>query len=64
MNITLKALFLFFAPCFLCLVSCNTNYTVDKKRGYFKIFFPEKKNTLPSISPVTLIHSSILSMQK
>jgi len=26
-----------------CLVSCNTNYTIDKKRGYFKIDFPEKK---------------------
>lgn len=25
------------------LISCNTNYTVDKKRGYFKIDFPEKK---------------------
>lgn len=27
----------------LLLVSCNTNYTVNKKRGYFKIDFPEKK---------------------
>lgn len=26
--------------------SCNTNYTVDKKRGYFKIDFPEKKYKL------------------
>ena len=43
MNITLKALLLVIAPCFLCLAACNTNYTVDKKRGYFKIFFPEKK---------------------
>lgn len=33
--------------CFLLIAcftsSCNTNYTVDKKRGYFKINFPEKK---------------------
>ena len=28
------------------LISCNTNYTVDKKRGYFKIDFPEKKYQL------------------
>lgn len=28
------------------LISCNTNYTVDKKRGYFKIEFPEKKYKL------------------
>ena len=27
----------------ILLISCNTNYTVDKKRGYFKIDFPEKK---------------------
>jgi gliding motility-associated lipoprotein GldD len=26
-----------------CIISCNTNYTIDKKRGYFKIDFPEKK---------------------
>jgi gliding motility-associated lipoprotein GldD len=26
----------------LYLLSCNTNYTVDKKRGYFKIDFPTK----------------------
>ena len=25
------------------LVSCNSDYTVGKKRGYFKIDFPEKK---------------------
>ena len=30
----------------LFLVSCNTNYTVNKKRGYFKIDFPEKKYKL------------------
>jgi len=28
------------------LISCNTNYTVDKRRGYFKIDFPEKKYRL------------------
>jgi gliding motility-associated lipoprotein GldD len=27
----------------LDLVSCNSDYTVGKKRGYFKIDFPEKK---------------------
>ena len=34
----------FLLPFFLfILFSCNSNYTVDKKRGYFKIEFPEKK---------------------
>jgi gliding motility-associated lipoprotein GldD len=28
------------------LSSCNTNYTVNKKRGFFKIDFPEKKYRL------------------
>ena len=28
------------------LISCNTNYTVNKKRGFFKIDFPEKKYQL------------------
>jgi gliding motility-associated lipoprotein GldD len=27
----------------LLLASCNTNYTVNKKRGFFKIEFPEKQ---------------------
>jgi len=30
----------------ILLISCNTNYTVNKKRGYFKIDFPEKKYKL------------------
>jgi len=30
----------------ILLISCNTNYTVNKKRGYFKIAFPEKKYRL------------------
>ena len=30
----------------ILLIACNTNYTVDKKRGYFKIDFPEKKYRL------------------
>ena len=30
----------------ILLISCNTNYTVDKRRGYFKIDFPEKKYRL------------------
>lgn len=29
-----------------CFTSCNTNYTVNKKRGFFKIDFPEKKYRL------------------
>lgn len=37
--------FLIFFSC-LIFISCNTNYTVDKKRGYFKINFPEKKYRL------------------
>lgn len=37
--------------CWLLLISffvasCNTNYTVNKKRGFFKIEFPEKKYRL------------------
>jgi len=32
---------LLFIPFFIS--SCNTNYTVNKKRGFFKIDFPEKK---------------------
>ena len=31
---------------FSLLIACNTNYTVDKKRGYFKINFPGKKYQL------------------
>lgn len=38
-----KILFLFLVSCSLFLFSCNTNYTVDKKRGYFKIDFPKKE---------------------
>lgn len=34
------------APVLFFLLSCNTNYTVDKKRGYFKIDFPEKEYRL------------------
>lgn len=34
-------LIFFFAAIFF--ISCNTNYTVGKKKGYFKINFPEKK---------------------
>ncbi len=29
-----------------CFIACNTNYTVNKKRGFFKIDFPEKKYKL------------------
>jgi gliding motility-associated lipoprotein GldD len=29
-----------------CFFSCNSNYTVGKKKGYFRIDFPEKKYQL------------------
>lgn len=35
----------FSAACFLLIASCNSNYTY-KKKGYFKIDFPEKKYQL------------------
>jgi len=38
----MKKLFFFLAP-LLLLYACNSNYTVGKKKGYFKIDFPEKK---------------------
>lgn len=38
-----KILFWSLAPYALCFISCNSNYTLDKKRGYFKIGFPERK---------------------
>ena len=38
-----KFFFFFLAFCSFCIFSCNTNYTVDKKRGYFKIDFPKKE---------------------
>jgi gliding motility-associated lipoprotein GldD len=41
MKYLLQKVFLFFFLLFL--VSCNSDYTVGKKRGYFKIDFPEKK---------------------
>ena len=34
---------IFFSFFLFILVSCNSDYTVGKKRGYFKIDFPEKK---------------------
>jgi gliding motility-associated lipoprotein GldD len=43
LNCYSKHIFLLLLPYSLLLFSCNTNYTVDKKRGYFKIDFPEKK---------------------
>jgi len=33
----------FLIPGILLFVSCNSNYTVGKKKGYFRIDFPEKK---------------------
>jgi gliding motility-associated lipoprotein GldD len=35
----------FFLACSLLMISCNSNYTY-KKKGYFKIDFPEKKYQL------------------
>jgi gliding motility-associated lipoprotein GldD len=35
--------FLFLVPCYLFLISCNSTYTAGKKKGYYKIDFPEKK---------------------
>ena len=35
--------FLFFALYVFILFSCNSNYTIGKKKGYFKIDFPDKK---------------------
>ena len=32
--------------CALFIFSCNSNYTIGKKKGYFKIDFPEKKYQL------------------
>lgn len=43
MKACLNFFFLFFVTSSLFLFSCNTNYTVDKKRGYFKIDFPKKE---------------------
>ncbi len=39
-------LLIVFAAVTFILVSCNSNYTVGKKKGYFKIDFPEKKYQL------------------
>jgi gliding motility-associated lipoprotein GldD len=42
----MKKLFFFFlfpVSCFLYFISCNSTYTAGKKKGYFKIDFPEKK---------------------
>lgn len=35
-----------FLYCALLLLSCNSDYTAGKKKGYFKIDFPEKKYRL------------------
>jgi len=40
-NLVLYLLLL--VPCFLFLISCNSPYTAGKKKGYFRIDFPEKK---------------------
>lgn len=38
--------FLIFGFCVLFFFSCNSDYTAGKKKGYFKIDFPEKKYQL------------------
>lgn len=39
--------FFFLIACLsVCIASCNSNYTSDKKRAFFKIDFPEKKYQL------------------
>lgn len=43
---SLKKIFIYLLPAGLFLFACNTNYTVNKKRGYFRIDFPEKKYRL------------------
>jgi hypothetical protein len=42
MNKLVQFASLLVAGCWL-LVACNSNYTAGKKKGYFKIDFPEKK---------------------
>lgn len=42
----MKKLFLFFGTWLLVHVACNSDYTAGKKKGYFKIDFPEKKYQL------------------
>ncbi len=38
------SLFLFLVPCALFLfLACNSDYTAGKRKGYFKVDFPEKK---------------------
>src|SRR5258708_2234060 len=37
---------LLFLFCISFIVSCNSEYTAGKKKGYFKIEFPEKKYQL------------------
>lgn len=44
MKIQSKLIFLLLTG-FLCW-ACNSNYTINKKRGYFRINFPEKKYQL------------------
>lgn len=39
----MKKFFVFLVFCFLVLLSCNSSYTAGKKKGFFKINFPEKK---------------------
>lgn len=42
-----KNFFLFYLIClFAFMGACNSNYTAGKKKGYFKIEFPEKKYRL------------------
>jgi gliding motility-associated lipoprotein GldD len=38
-----RSLFLLLISCSLYLIACNSDYTASKKKGYFKIDFPEKE---------------------
>lgn len=41
-----KCFFISFTGCLFFLLSCNSDYSAGKKKGYFKIDFPEKKYQL------------------
>lgn len=42
MNKSCQTIYLFIVAGSLLLVACNSNYTIGKKKGYFRINFPEK----------------------
>jgi gliding motility-associated lipoprotein GldD len=42
-TLSLVSCTLYLIPCALLFLSCNSDYTQGKKKGYFRIDFPEKK---------------------